>query len=48
MLKRGGRGHDPDGINATIPGELALDCPSCPHPNKNLPPDWESAPPEVK
>ncbi|TEB19054.1 hypothetical protein FA13DRAFT_1758289 [Coprinellus micaceus] len=34
------RGHDPEGIGATREGELALECPSCPHPGKNLPDDW--------
>ncbi|KAJ7353091.1 hypothetical protein DFH08DRAFT_956175 [Mycena albidolilacea] len=28
------------------PGECALLCPPCPHPGKNLPPDWVTAPPE--
>jgi hypothetical protein len=43
MLKRSGRGHDPAGISATREGELAVLCPACPQPNKNLPPDWEEA-----
>ncbi|KAJ7457113.1 hypothetical protein FB451DRAFT_1047708 [Mycena latifolia] len=38
MLKRGARGHDPEGIANTQDGELALLCPACPHPGKNLPP----------
>ncbi|KAJ7797038.1 hypothetical protein B0H14DRAFT_3494232 [Mycena olivaceomarginata] len=43
LLKRGGRAHDPcdDRIKATKPGELALLCPACLHPGKNLPPGWE-------
>jgi hypothetical protein len=46
LLKRGGRAHDPsnDRINATKPGELALLCPACPQPGKNLPVDWEKIP----
>jgi len=32
MLKRAGRGHDPAGVGATAPGELAIECPACPHP----------------
>ncbi|KAF8196486.1 hypothetical protein BJ912DRAFT_823307, partial [Pholiota molesta] len=44
MLKRGGRGHDEAGIAATKDGELAVKCPSCPHPGINLPDDWEDAP----
>ncbi|RPD52689.1 hypothetical protein L226DRAFT_548691 [Lentinus tigrinus ALCF2SS1-7] len=45
MLKRFGRGHDPAGAGATQAGELVLDCAACPHPEKNLPDDWEKAPP---
>ncbi|KAJ7821404.1 hypothetical protein B0H13DRAFT_1660306, partial [Mycena leptocephala] len=48
MLKRAGRGHDPAGIEATKPGECALLCPACPHPGKNLPPDWKDAPKEKR
>lgn len=43
MLKRAGRGHSPEGADATAQGELAVECPACPHPGKNLPPDWESS-----
>ncbi|KAL0565320.1 hypothetical protein V5O48_016705 [Marasmius crinis-equi] len=48
MLKRGGRGHDPLGIEATVEGELALECPSCPHQGKNLSKGWEQVPPEKR
>ncbi|KAJ7715471.1 hypothetical protein B0H16DRAFT_1741912 [Mycena metata] len=48
MLKRAGRGHDSSGVEGTGPGECALLCPACPHPGKNLPPDWEEVPPEKK
>ncbi|KDQ23968.1 hypothetical protein PLEOSDRAFT_1048888, partial [Pleurotus ostreatus PC15] len=44
MAKRAGRGNDPNGMNATAQGELAIPCQSCPHPNINLPQGWESAP----
>lgn len=44
MLKRAGRGHDPDGIKATLFGDCAVECPACPHPGKNLPEGWEKAP----
>ncbi|KAJ7798239.1 hypothetical protein B0H14DRAFT_3492715 [Mycena olivaceomarginata] len=46
LLKRGGRGHDPcdDQVNATKPGELALLCLACPHPEKNLPENWRDIP----
>jgi hypothetical protein len=46
LLKRAGRGHDPAGISATKPGQLAIECPACSHPNRNLPIDWEKAPPQ--
>jgi len=46
LLKRGGRAHDPAGIEATKVGELAIQCPSCPHPDRNLPVGWENAPVE--
>jgi len=48
LLKWGGRGHDPEGVEATRAGELAVLCPSCPRPGVNLPEDWEQAPPETK
>ncbi|KAH9911153.1 uncharacterized protein BXZ73DRAFT_93484 [Epithele typhae] len=34
--------------NGHSPGELAVECPACPHPGKNLPDDWASAPDDVK
>lgn len=45
VLKRAGRGHDPEGIGATSPGSLTVECPACPHPGRNLPDDWEQAGP---
>lgn len=45
MLKRSGRGHDPDGASATSLGELAIECPACPHPDRNLPLNWNSGGP---
>ncbi|RDX40435.1 hypothetical protein OH76DRAFT_1459514 [Lentinus brumalis] len=42
------RAHDPAGISATQPGSLAVECPACPHPDKNLPDGWESAPEEQR
>lgn len=44
LLKRAGRGNDPTGVSGTKPGELAILCPTCPHPGKNLPDDWKSRP----
>ncbi|KAF8887913.1 hypothetical protein CPB85DRAFT_1258242 [Mucidula mucida] len=42
LLKRAGRGHALTGVSGTAPGELVVACPACPHPNRNLPPNWES------
>lgn len=47
LLKRSGRGHHPDGPNNTKPGQVAMECPACPHPDKNLPSNWQQAPPNV-
>jgi hypothetical protein len=44
MLKRSGGGHDPKGVNATLQGELGIECPACPHPNRNLPDNWDKSP----
>ncbi|KZS99651.1 uncharacterized protein LAESUDRAFT_765307 [Laetiporus sulphureus 93-53] len=46
LIKHVGRGHDPDGISATPPGGCTVLCPACPQPGKNLPKDYEQAPPE--
>ncbi|KAG2740851.1 hypothetical protein P692DRAFT_201842407 [Suillus brevipes Sb2] len=48
QLRHSGRGHDPTGANGTNSGELAVLCPACPHPGKNLPDGWESAPPSIR
>jgi len=45
MLKRAGRGHDPAGAIATLPGECAVLCPACPH-KFTVADDWKSAPPD--
>ena len=47
MLKRAGRGQDPSGVEGTQEGELAIECPACPHPDRNLPLGWERAVPEI-
>ena len=46
MLKRSGRGRDPEGTAATSLGELAIECPACPHPDRNLPQNWKSGGPQ--
>lgn len=43
--KRAGRGQDPSGIDGTGPGEMVVECPACPHPEKNIPEDWRDAGP---
>ncbi|KAF7377196.1 CxC2 domain-containing protein [Mycena sanguinolenta] len=48
MLKCGGRGHDPGGVNGTQAGELAIQCPACPRPGVNLPKGWENTPKEKR
>ncbi|KAJ6548887.1 hypothetical protein B0H19DRAFT_1032024 [Mycena capillaripes] len=48
ILKRAARAHETDGIAQTKEGACALECPACPHPGKNLPPDWKDVPPEKK
>ncbi len=35
-------GHDTTGIAETALGELALECPACPHPGHNIPMDWKT------
>ena len=40
LLKQAGCGHDPGGIMATQPDQCAVECPACPHPDRNLPADW--------
>ncbi|PPQ77173.1 hypothetical protein CVT26_008093 [Gymnopilus dilepis] len=48
MLKWGGRGNDTTGVEGTKTGELALRCPSCPHPGINLPENWQNVSEEYK
>ncbi|PIL29361.1 hypothetical protein GSI_09412 [Ganoderma sinense ZZ0214-1] len=48
LLKRFGRAHDNTGAAGTSQGELVVECPACPHPEKNLPENWENAAPSLK
>ncbi|KAF9559266.1 hypothetical protein CPC08DRAFT_611227, partial [Agrocybe pediades] len=50
LLKRAGRGHDPEGAQATSIGECAVLCPACPQTQKgrNLPDGFENVPPEKR
>ena len=45
QLKWAGRGHDPNGIEATKSGECVVKCPACPHPGVNLLDGWEAKAP---
>lgn len=47
-LKRGGRAHDPSGVSGTALGALAVECPACPQPGRNLPVDWKDVLPSLK
>ena len=43
-IKRGGAGHTSVAVDDLDDGALAIECPACPHPERNLPPDWMDAP----
>ncbi|KAI0326025.1 hypothetical protein GY45DRAFT_1234598, partial [Cubamyces sp. BRFM 1775] len=47
-LKRFGCAHDPSRAAGTQEGQLALECPACPHPGKNIPENWRNAPADVR
>ncbi|KAJ7051194.1 hypothetical protein C8F01DRAFT_1091766 [Mycena amicta] len=42
-LKRSGRAHAPDGVDASPLGSCAVNCWACPHDGRNLPANWRSA-----
>ena len=48
MAKRAGHAHDPAGIEATPAGGLSIPCRACPHPNINLPRNWEKESAETR
>ena len=48
QIKRGGGGHSLSNLASVPAGAFALECPACPHPDRNLPPDWAEAPDELK
>ena len=41
-LKRGGAGHTTLAVEELGDGSLAVECPACPHPERNLPPEWKN------
>ncbi|KAL1673315.1 hypothetical protein EV122DRAFT_294248 [Schizophyllum commune] len=47
MMKRSGRAHVDNGVNTTPQGGLAIRCPACPQPGRNLPVDWQAAGPDT-
>ncbi|RXW17407.1 hypothetical protein EST38_g8431 [Candolleomyces aberdarensis] len=48
LLKRSGLGHSPNqSAQGAQEGECAVLCPACPHPNINMPPNWEKEPEET-
>ena len=42
MLQRSGRVFEAMTRTAINEGDLAIECPACPHPGRNLPDDWMS------
>lgn len=46
MCERAGRAYDSGGVFTTGQGELALACPACPHPGRNLPNGWDKVDPQ--
>lgn len=46
--KRAGRGHDPDGVQATKGGGCAVLCWACPHDGINLPDGWRDVSPHLQ
>ena len=42
-LKRSAAGHSSVAIDSLADGVLAIECPACPHPGRNLPQGWENA-----
>lgn len=45
-IKRGGAGHTNIAVDELKDGALAIECPACPHPGRNLPAGWDTAPSE--
>ena len=41
-IKRGAAGHTATTIDQLGDGALAIECPACPHPGRNLPIGWEA------
>lgn len=41
-IKRGAVGHTPTPVDDLADGALAIECPACPHPGRNLPSEWQN------
>jgi hypothetical protein len=41
-VKRGAAGHTDVVVNELENGSLAVECPACPHPGRNLPEGWDN------
>ena len=41
-IKRGAAGHATVPVDDLGDGALAMECPACPHPGRNLPLEWEN------
>ncbi|KAF9779699.1 hypothetical protein BJ322DRAFT_1012771 [Thelephora terrestris] len=41
-IKRGAAGHTSAAVDELGDGALAIECPACPHPGRNLPSEWEN------
>ena len=41
-IKRGGAGHALSPVDELDDGSLAIECPACPHPGRNLPIGWDT------
>lgn len=41
-IKRGAVGHTSATVDDLCDGVVAIECPACPHPGRNLPPNWEN------
>lgn len=48
QIKRGGGGHMETGLDSVPDDAFALECPACPHPDRNLPKGWDQAPENIQ
>ncbi|KAI1787682.1 hypothetical protein LXA43DRAFT_895865, partial [Ganoderma leucocontextum] len=48
QLKHFRHAHNLPGMRGTAQGELIVECPTCPHPDKNLLANWKDAAPSMR